>query len=234
MLFDCGMERLTAIITRAVNEHLLSPLAGCSAMQRLSIYADDMVLFLKPTRPDLVAAWETLEIFGNASSLHDNYKKSSTTLIRGSEDDKLLTETTLGCLLVNFLINYLGLLLALCLLTKAQSQLALDKIIGFMLAWQRGMIARQGRLILIKMVVAAKAIQQLLVADAPVWMLEEIEKWQQGFFWAGKESTNGGQCLVAQNSVCKPYTLLGFDANKEKNISYATLNCPRIYLLVVL
>jgi hypothetical protein len=29
------------------------------------------------------------------------------------------------------------------------------------------------------------------------------------------------------------YRLLGFDANK-KNISYATLNCPKIYLQVML
>jgi hypothetical protein len=122
-------------------------------------------------------------------------------LIRGSEDDKLLTETTLGCLLVNFPINYLGLLLALRPLTKAQSQLALDKIIGFMPAWQRGMIARQGRLILIKTVVAAKAIQQLLVADAPVWMLEEIEKWQQGFFW-GWEGIDKWGSVLGRSEFC--------------------------------
>jgi hypothetical protein len=74
---------------------------------------------------------------------------------------------------------------------------------------QRGMIAREGRLILIKTVVAAKPIHQMLVAEAPMWLLEEIEKWQRGFFWTAKDSANGGQCLVTWNSVCKPYEFGG-------------------------
>ena len=42
MLFDIAME---------VN--LVSNLPGCSALQRLSIYADDVVLFIRPTASDL-------------------------------------------------------------------------------------------------------------------------------------------------------------------------------------
>jgi hypothetical protein len=57
-------------------------------MQRLSIYADDIVLFLKPTRPDLLAVREFLEICRNASGLQVNYMKSSASLIRGSEEAK--------------------------------------------------------------------------------------------------------------------------------------------------
>jgi hypothetical protein len=82
----------------------------------------------------------------------------------------LLTGTILGCPLGNFPIKYLGLQLALRPLTKAQWQPALDKIINFMPAWQRGMIAQKGRLVLIKTVVAAKPIHQLMVAEALVWM----------------------------------------------------------------
>jgi hypothetical protein len=40
------MEALTVLISRAVEEQLLSPLVGCSPLQRLSIYADDVVLFV--------------------------------------------------------------------------------------------------------------------------------------------------------------------------------------------
>ena len=63
----------------------------------------------------------------------------------------------------------------------------LDAVIDFMPAWQRGLIAREGSLVLIKAVIAAKAVHQLLVAEAPVWMLEEIKGWMRSFLWAGKK-----------------------------------------------
>lgn len=50
----------------------------------------------------------------------------------------------------------------------------------------------------------AKRFHHLLVADAPVWLTEEVEKWFRAFFWAGKNEMNAGQCLVAWDKICKP------------------------------
>ena len=110
----------------------------------------------------------------------------------------------LQCPLTQFPIKYLGLLLALRPLTKAEWQSMLDKVIDFIPAWQKGMIAREGRLTLVKTVIAAKPVHHLLVADASVWLLEEVEKWMRSFFWAGSDKGNGGQCLVARSCVAKP------------------------------
>jgi hypothetical protein len=66
------------------------------------------------------------------------------------------------------------------------------------------MIAREGCLILIKAVMAARPLHLLLVADAPVWLLDEINKWMRSFFWVGKEEASSGQCLVAWANICKP------------------------------
>jgi hypothetical protein len=63
------MEALTVLISRAVEEQLLSPLVGCSPLQRLSIYADDVVLFVRPSLSDLVAVRDILSMFGEASGL---------------------------------------------------------------------------------------------------------------------------------------------------------------------
>jgi hypothetical protein len=58
----------------------------------------------------------------------------------------------------------------------------LDRAINFFPAWQRGLIEQAGRLILIKSVIAAMPLHHLMVAEAPVWLLEELEKWQRAFF----------------------------------------------------
>jgi hypothetical protein len=66
------------------------------------------------------------------------------------------------------------------------------------------MVQKSGRLILIKSVISARPIHQLMVAEAPAWVLEELVKWMRAFFWAGKKEVNGGQCLVAWDTICKP------------------------------
>jgi hypothetical protein len=108
MLFNCGMEALTALISRAVQFQLLSPLVGCSAKQRLSIYADDMVMFIRSTTAELTAVRDILTLFGNALGLHVNYGKSTATLIRGGELDLQRTEQILGCVTTQiFVIHFL-------------------------------------------------------------------------------------------------------------------------------
>jgi hypothetical protein len=47
------------------------------------------------------------------------------------------------------------------------------------------------------------------VAEAPVWLLEEVAKWMRAFLWAGKNKVNGGQCGVAWDKVCKPLAFGG-------------------------
>jgi hypothetical protein len=53
-----------------------------------------------------------------------------------------------------------------------QWQPLIDQVIHCVPAWQRGMIQKSGRLILIKSVISARPVHQLMVAEAPAWVLE--------------------------------------------------------------
>jgi hypothetical protein len=63
------MEVVTAMFRCAAEQGLLAPIARCTHLQRLSIFADDVVIFLKPSLGDLVAVREMLLLFGKASGL---------------------------------------------------------------------------------------------------------------------------------------------------------------------
>ena len=79
------MEVFTVLVCKTLELGLLSPVGACTPVQRVSIYADDVALLVRPTLQDLVAVREILRIFGDASGLRVNYQKSTATLIRGYE-----------------------------------------------------------------------------------------------------------------------------------------------------
>jgi hypothetical protein len=120
MLFVAAMEALTKMVIKAVEEGLFGDLASISPMQRISVYADAVVLFLKPIRGELWATKHILRLFGEASGLHVNFRKTTATLIRGTQEEEERMARILGCELAAFPIRYLGLQLALHPLTKAE------------------------------------------------------------------------------------------------------------------
>ena len=76
------MDALSALIARAQQTGVLSPMPRCSPIQRLLIYDEYIVLFISLTYMDLAFVKEVMHIFGEASGLKINYQKSSTILIR--------------------------------------------------------------------------------------------------------------------------------------------------------
>jgi hypothetical protein len=98
---------------------------------------------------------EIITIFGEVTGLKVNYSKTTATLIRGGEELEQSIKNNLGCRITYFPLNHLRLRLALRPLTKSEWRPALDMMIRSMPAWQRGLIDRAGRLILIKAVILA-------------------------------------------------------------------------------
>jgi hypothetical protein len=81
MLFVLVMDVLSSMFRAAENRGLLQSLGGADVRSRVSIYADDVVLFIKPIE-DLNCAKVILNCFGSASGLVTNMHKSCAIPIR--------------------------------------------------------------------------------------------------------------------------------------------------------
>jgi hypothetical protein len=92
MLFVMVMDVLSSLFRVAENRGLLQSLGGADVRSRVSIYADDVVLFIKPIEAYLNCAKIILNCFGSASDLVTNMLKSSAIPIR-CDDQQVLA----GC-----------------------------------------------------------------------------------------------------------------------------------------
>ena len=204
LLFVIAMETLTEIIIKAHELRVLENLNGCKPFQRLSLYADDVVLFIRPSRTDIAFVKEVLMIFGKASGLHVNFAKSSAILIRGEEQDEEVVRSALPWKIDHFPCKYLGLQLGIKQLTRSEWQCMVDGALKILPGWQRGLVTRLGRLILVNQVTRARPTHHLIVAEAPKWASDKVDQGCHAFFWAGSDAVNGGKCTVSWQRVCRP------------------------------
>jgi hypothetical protein len=77
LLFILVTDVLNSLFVNAEHEGLLQPFNRGVSGQRLSLYADDVALFIKPATEELLTTKGILNIFGEASVLHTNLSKSN-------------------------------------------------------------------------------------------------------------------------------------------------------------
>jgi hypothetical protein len=116
-----------------------------------------------------------LECFGEASGLVTNFQKSSIIPIFCQEIDALALAAAMQCPVQSFPYNCLGLPLSDKRLCKNDLQPV--KVKGL----NNGCFSLDKRLILVKHVLSAMHIYQLLVLDPPVWLIKAIDKIRRGF-----------------------------------------------------
>jgi hypothetical protein len=141
-----------------------------------SLYADDVIMFCHPSIEDAMTVKGILELFGQSSELNINYTKSSATLIRCDSEDTTATIELLGCQVVEFPLSYLGIPLTIRRPTTAQLQPLVDKMAGKLPCWKSMLMQKPGRLALVKSVLGAIPLHQLLVLTPPKKILKRMEK----------------------------------------------------------
>jgi hypothetical protein len=106
-LFDSVMDVLHLLFERAAAVGLLSSLSA-GLRHRTSMYADDVVMFLRPTDLDLHTCSSIVEDFSEASSLRTNLVKCSLHPICCSPEQVDMARGILGCEVASFSIPVPG------------------------------------------------------------------------------------------------------------------------------
>ena len=221
MLFILVMEILHQLFLKATEAGIIQKLEVPVIKYQCSIYADDAIIFARPTQQEARAINRLLEIFGDASGLRTNLAKCSITPIFA--DDTALAEVQhiLGCQLASFPIKYLGLPLSTKSLPKSGWQPLVESVANKLPSRHGSLMARSGRLIWVKSVMSAVPIYAMLAEKMPAWVREEIESICRKFFWAGKDSSIRGKCMVNWPTLARPTELGGLGVLDLKLFGYA-------------
>jgi len=118
MLFILVMDVLNSLFTKAEGLGLLQPFTRGSNGQRISLYADDVALFIRPAEDEMTLTTQILEVFGKASGLRTNFQKSCIIPIRCEEAEITDIASTMACSVAEFPCTYLGLPISDKKLTK--------------------------------------------------------------------------------------------------------------------
>lgn len=208
-LFILAIDVLQKVLELATQEGILTPLRGRFAKMRLSLYADDAVIFLNPEQQEVSSLLTILTNFGEATGLRLNWSKCSVAPIRCSGINIEQVLEPFAGQRVNFPIIYLGLPLTLGRLKVVHLQSILDKTRKRLAGWQGRLLNSAGRRELVRSVLSAIPVYTLTSIKVPKQLLVELDKARRRFLWAGDSELTGGKCKVAWPLVTRPVEVGG-------------------------
>jgi hypothetical protein len=154
MLFLLAMEPLQLLFKKAMQTQLINKLTHNYDSFRVSLYADDATLFLKPSKDDLDIMNCIMQLFADASGLITNLRKTQTYPIRCDHLDlSFLSDASIP--ISEFPCSYLGLPLHFRMSSKAILPPLVLKIGGRLSGWKRDCLSYPRRELLVKTVLSS-------------------------------------------------------------------------------
>jgi hypothetical protein len=192
MFFLLIMEILRALIRKADHWQLHRELGVCSIPHRASLYADDLIFFIRSCAMDLQVMEHIFAIFKGASRLGYKLAKCQLAPICCTLEDIELATSFLSCQVTEFPLKNLGVPLSI---TKKLSRHALqpfiNKVVDYLPFWKGQMMNRSGRLALFKSTISAMTMHLAISLGLPTWMHKALEKIIKGFLWSDTDSMQG-------------------------------------------
>jgi hypothetical protein len=155
------------------------------------MYADDAVIFIRPTKDDVNNLRDLLVNFGAVTGLQTNLQKMTVSVIScsGINIEEILTGFPI--MRAHFLIKYLGLPLSTKRLRKVDFQPQIDKAASKLSAWYGRNLTQAGRVSLTKLVLSSQPVYLLTVIKPPQEVMDDIDKLRRRFLWAGTKRSQG-------------------------------------------
>ena len=188
-LFILGMEVLSVLLRRAVARGFIS---GCTltgkegsvcSISRL-LFADDMLVFCKASKDQLIYLRWVLFWFEASSGLKINLDKSEIYMV-GDVDNLDSLATVLGYRTGQLPSTYLGLSLGAPHKLVAAWDAIEERMRKKLALWKRNYSSKGGRLTLIKSTLASLPIYQLSLVRMPISVAKRLENLQRNFLWGG-------------------------------------------------
>jgi len=223
MLFILVMDVLNSLFLKAEAEGLLLPLH--STGQRLSLYADDVALFIRSEEDDLQITKNLLQVFEEASGLRTNLQKSCVIPIHCDGEVAEVVNSTLQCSTTSFPTTYLGLPISDRKLRRSDLLIWIEKIAIKLPGWKAPLMSLAGRAVLVRYVITAILIYLLIAIRVPKWFIRAVDKIRKSFLWKGRKEINGGSCLVAWEKVMRPIDLGGLGIHNLEIMGWALQMC---------
>jgi hypothetical protein len=208
-LFVLVMNFLNKVLSKASELGILRRLARREIATSVSLYADDVVIFCHPDEAELRAVRDILGLFGEASGLRTNFAKCSVSPIACTDEEAAGAAELMECQLAPFPVKYLGIPLSTRRLSAVAFDPLLERLADKLPTWRASMMTRAGRLTLIRSVLAATPLHQLMVLGLNKKTLKQVNKIMRGFLWVGRADASGGNCHVNWARVCSPLALGG-------------------------
>jgi hypothetical protein len=209
MLFILVMEVANALFCKANEWSLFHRLGARQITHRVSLYADDMIVFLTSAAPDLELTRNILDVFEGASRLACSMNKCQLALIHCEVSHLELATQFHSCTVMGFPLCYLGIPLSVTSLPKNAWQCLIDSVADKLPPWKGTLMHKSGRLTLIKSTLTAIPIHTTISLELPAWVRKTLAKIMRRFLWTGTESVQGGKCAVAWNLVQRSTSLSG-------------------------
>lgn len=221
MLFILVMDVLNSLFKKAADLGILQPLGSRIHSERISLYADDVVIFIRPVPKEMMLTTQLLAKFGEASGLKTNLQKSCVVPIRCDQDHLELVEQHLPCTQAAFPCTYLGLSISDKKLSKADLWPWIEKLGNKLPGWKASLMNMAGRSTWVRSVLSAIPIHALIAIKVPKWFIKAIDKIRRAFLWKGRKQINGGACLVSWEKVQRPLDLGGLGILNLETMSWA-------------
>ncbi|WVZ75251.1 hypothetical protein U9M48_023325 [Paspalum notatum var. saurae] len=186
LLFVVAMEPLNKLIRQAEHHRILSPLPSDLTRFKVSLYANDIAMFIKPTVDDVTTMLTLFGVFGQVTGLILNRAKTEFFPIAIDEGSLLQLEAQTGVTVSIFPTKYLGLPLHTKRIPNMQVQLLVDKVVGRLAGWKKRWKKRD---------LTALTTYWLLAYKPPEWAIKLIDKCRRNFIWKGNSQHAKGVVL---------------------------------------